>query len=109
MISPLYSVRDIKTGSYDAPFPSTNSDTARRYFGRVIEQVPLMREHPQDFELYQVGSFDNDSGKPISLENGCDYVCSGLDCIKNNQEIKPDEKPQTTFGDDSPVQSSSQS
>ena len=106
MIKNLYANRDIKTGSFDSPFDSTNDETAIRYFTRVIDAVPLIKSHPEDFTLNRVGSYDNESATLIPLENGCDYLCSGLDCIKNIQESSEDAQQTSKVGDDSPVQSS---
>lgn len=104
MKSRLYSVRDIKTGSFDAPFPSVNDETSKRYFAQVILAVPLMSKNPADFELHYVGDFDNDSSRLLPIE-ACQFVCTGLECVKNIQDNSSDET--SKVGDDSPVQSGS--
>lgn len=103
----LYAIRDIKTDSYDSPFDSVNQETAKRYFARVLQHVPLMSEHPEDFTLHYIGEYTPASAQ-LTPHGTIQYICSGLDCVKNTQEIDPNGKSQqsTKIGDDSSIQSS---
>lgn len=103
MINKLYSIRDIKTDSYDSPFDSTNDATAKRFFSRILTNVPIMQDHPQDFTLHQVGTFDSTSGQITPLP-AVQFLASGLDCVKTLKE-SPDETSKVS--NDTPIQPSS--
>ncbi len=104
MIKPTYSIRDQKTQEFLHPITSVNEETAVREFYNTLEQVPLMRTHPKDFDLYYLGSFDTDSGilNPVPAVQ---FIISGLDCIKSIQQTEPTDET-SKVGDDSPIQPS---
>lgn len=103
MINNLYAIHDKKLNSFDTPFSSENDATAKRLFTRFIERVPLMAEHPEDFTVHFLGHQNADSGilTPITPVQ---YVCSGLDCKKPQQQATTNEK--TKVSDDSSIQPS---
>lgn len=75
-------VRDIKSNLFDRPFFVQSVGSARRSFGDEVmrEDVNnILYKHPHDFELYQLGVYDDetgtfDCGTPIQLAVGSDYV-----------------------------------
>lgn len=103
MIKPIYSVRDQKQQEYLHPICTTNESTAIREFYSTLEQVPLMRTHPKDFDLYHIGQHDTETGI-ITPNLAVQFIISGLDCIKHIQEPTQDET--SKVGDESPVQPS---
>lgn len=109
MLINLYSIRDIKTDLFEAPYASVNDATAKRYFQRIAQQIPTIQQNPSDFTLHHVGYF-NDANGEIDKLITVQYITSGLDCLKSNQQEEPD-APQTEseISDDSPIQSSTES
>lgn len=75
-------VRDIKANLYDRPFYAQSVGSAVRSFGdEVVREDPnnMLHKHPYDFELYQLGTYDDetgtfDCGTPKQLAVGSDYV-----------------------------------
>lgn len=60
---PVCSVRDSKTG-FLAPAIDLNCDAAERAFGHAISRSPdVLGTCPSDFDLYQIGWFNTDSGE----------------------------------------------
>lgn len=65
----LFAIRDTKGNFYGAPFTQHSTVDAERTF------MKLRREHnsninlyPQDFDLYHVGNYDNQTGKIQALD-----------------------------------------
>nr|UXQ88062.1 MAG: nonstructural protein [Microvirus sp.] len=94
----LYSVQDIKLKSFDSPFPSANDDTAMRLFRRMVENIPTMKDNPEDFKLYNIGAYDLDTGEllPSTLQ----YTCSGLDLV-NKPATEPSHETSKVSNDPS--------
>ena len=56
----LYSIRDNKAGFF-SPREDINNDTAVRNFAYAINNNELMMFRPSDYDLYFVGTFDEES------------------------------------------------
>lgn len=62
-VDSIYSIFDTCSLSYDAPFLSVNDGTAIRYVkDALIMRDSLLRRHPEDYQLYKLGSLDKSSG-----------------------------------------------
>ena len=59
----MYTLRDLKVGAWQFPFPAVNDDTALRAIKHRIASEPdsLYATFPADYELYYIGIFNNDS------------------------------------------------
>lgn len=76
----VVSVRDSAVNSYMQPFFVPAVGAAVRSFGdEVCRKESPMCGHPDDYELFELGSFDDETGKfvnlpePRSLTRGKDY------------------------------------
>lgn len=76
----IYTIRDCKAEAYMAPFTFRNDGEAIRAFDDSIQKpgTPL-HDHPEDFTLFKVGSFNLETGAveamaPICLGNAKDFV-----------------------------------
>lgn len=61
----LYSVKDLKSARFGNPFSSFNDEVAIRDFTTLCKDKNpnnLCGIYPEDFDLYCVGSFDEDTG-----------------------------------------------
>lgn len=66
----VVSVRDVAVESFSPPFTVVSLGLAIRMFGDECGKADSpMFAHPEDFSLYHVGSFDEVSGRLISLDN----------------------------------------
>lgn len=66
MIVQLFSVYDRKAAIYLAPFVARSEVDAMRQISasfkdQAMQQTPI-GQHPEDFDLYHVGAFDDDIG-----------------------------------------------
>lgn len=64
---PMYCVRDTKVGFDPQIIIQANESAAVRGFKFLISNPEAMQgKFPEDYELYQVGEFDTDSGLIVS-------------------------------------------
>lgn len=77
----MFAVRDLKAGTYGQPFALSNRQVAMRTFTTwVSNPESFFSKFPHDFELYQVGNFDQVSGRLITFDLP-DYVCRASDLV----------------------------
>ena len=77
---PVYSYRD-KLNNFGAPIVESNELTAVRGFKMQMNNPNgLMNFQPTDFDLYQIGEFDPESGSLIPLKVPV-LVASGVNMI----------------------------
>lgn len=64
MIRKLYAVRDVKVETFFPPFVQMNQLEAQRTFLDMCrdERTPIS-QHPEDYVLYEIGTFDNETGE----------------------------------------------
>lgn len=63
----VYSIFDSKSKSFQRPFYMLNNYTAIRAFSDLVNTDGQMESrHPQDFSLYEIGTFDDQTAETIS-------------------------------------------
>lgn len=80
MKSPIYAIFDSKGGRYSPPFVDINDATALRGFAEAINNNEHFRYSPADYALYNLGDFDNESGK-IVVNEPITFMCNGASVI----------------------------
>jgi len=66
----MYAVLDTKMGMYQQPFFQANNLTALRTFqDNVQEPGSRLAKHADDYCLYEIGQFDDETGELRSVEN----------------------------------------
>ena len=76
----LISIKDSKAETWSVPAGTDNKATALRDFGTLVaDGRTIVGQHPSDFDLYVVGSFDLSTGLvesriPEHLANGSDFA-----------------------------------
>lgn len=66
MILKLVTLKDIKTGAYQAPTAVAHLGAAIRAFEDGIKSPNKdtdIARHPEDFELYELGTYNDENGK----------------------------------------------
>jgi len=82
MIQKVFCVRDVKAMAMLQPFFSVASGSAQRAFGdAVLDGKSPIAMHPEDYILYEVGSFDDNSGELIAL--------SPIKMLNSGSDFKP--------------------
>lgn len=67
----MYSIRDSKTEIFSYPFNAKTHGEAERNFSMLVnDKRPenLVNQFPQDYDLWYVADFDDQSGKIIPAE-----------------------------------------
>lgn len=84
----MYAVRDIKADAFMNPFPVNTPGMAERAFTDVVNDPnqPL-HKHPADYQLFEVGSFDEDTGLVAPIMEG-DKPCAPRLLVTALQVIK---------------------
>lgn len=74
----MYSVYDKRTGMYQAAFEATHPEYAKRRFSdSVCDPKSRIAQYPEDFELYETGKFEPETGK-ITYHEQFHYICNGV-------------------------------
>lgn len=70
MIHLMFSVYDRVSGLYSKPFYSMSENTAIRDFRTAArDDQSDIGKNPSDYSLHYVGSFDDQTGRVVGLEN----------------------------------------
>jgi len=60
----LFSIRDAKGEIYGSPFAKAHRGDAERAFSQLTaDPQSMVKQFPEDFSLYEVGLFDQSTGK----------------------------------------------
>ena len=75
----MFAVYDVKAAMYHTPYFAVNVAVGARIFrGACINQQTTLAANPEDFNLFHIGSFDDQSGavegKPEFIINGAAVV-----------------------------------
>ena len=63
----MYSVKDVMTGMFKAPVLMMNDNEAIRQFKTQANHIDLWKDNPGDFELWKIGTFEEENGEIHSL------------------------------------------
>lgn len=82
-----YSIFDKKANSFDTliQLDSDNREAAIRWFSMImsrddlVKTNPILARYPDDFDLYYVGCFDQESGEFFGKR---EYVCNAGELTK---------------------------
>ena len=62
MTANIYTVKDEMTGTFLNPNIIKTDEEALRIFKYQINNTPIWKDNPEDFSLYKVGNFDDETG-----------------------------------------------
>lgn len=64
-----FAVYDEITSLYGMPFQAYNNQDAMRIFHRAVQDPETnLNKHPQDYSLYFVAKYDNETGEYINIQ-----------------------------------------
>lgn len=70
-------VKDLAVGAFMRPFFVQSRGVANRSFADEVNNAESpMNKHPEDYELYELGSFDEESGRLAEHEDGAPVLLS---------------------------------
>lgn len=69
MTNKIYSIYDEKAEIFSTPFFSMNDNMAIRSFQDLAnDPSSTIYKHPEDYKLYELGEFEDQSGKTIPVD-----------------------------------------
>lgn len=78
----VVAVRDRAVDAFGQPFFVAALGEALRSFGDEVNRSDsVLNAHPEDYDLYELGSFDDVNGKLLPLDQPR-MVAVGKDCVK---------------------------
>jgi hypothetical protein len=81
MLLNVYSVFDVKAKAFAVPFFLNHHGLALRAFGDcVADSTTMLNKHPEDYMLYNLGEYDDNSGKLIPLDMP-EYMAKAVDFV----------------------------
>lgn len=90
-IAIIYAVRDELTGTFFTPIFLKGDNTlkqAERVFGEMVNNNPIWKNNPNDFGLYQIGTFNENTGI-IKNESNSEFtiekINSGVPYVRKEQ------------------------
>lgn len=70
MIKQIFALRDNQIGTFSPPFFETHEIEAKRGVQQALKQEgSKLKNHPGDFDLYLLGTYDDTSGKMTNTDN----------------------------------------
>lgn len=83
MILQVFSVWDEKGTVFSSPFFMANKGLAIRGFSDLVkDKSTRVAQHPEDYKLYLIGEFDDNSGQLVSDKP--EFLCHGSDFVDKN-------------------------
>lgn len=65
MTANIYTVKDELTNTFLNPAVIKSDDEAKRLFKYQVNNTPIWKDNPEDYSLYKVGTFDDNTGTII--------------------------------------------
>lgn len=93
----IQTVLDVKVGSFSNPYFVRSTEEGRRSFGDIwmsndpqYAQSNMVR-HPADFVLFEIGTFDDETGEiasqlPVAIAKGIDFVVNAPQATVSDAE-----------------------
>lgn len=88
MIQKMYSIRDSKAEIFHPPFFNLTHGQAERNFTELVnDEKSTLSKHPEDFDLYYVGEYDDMTGKIQALDTP-QHLCKAIQFKRTLQSVK---------------------
>lgn len=78
MVYGLYVMRDLKVGFLSPNVDSNDASAIRNFAHAIMSSQNVMHTHPQDFELYKLGTYETDTAE-IKLLDVRELIFEGKD------------------------------
>jgi len=84
----LYAIFDTATGVYEKPFFGQSDGEVKRSFMDIANDADHpIGKHPEDYSLYRLGNFDDNTGMVLNEENEC--LCTAHEIIASSRNPDP--------------------
>lgn len=82
----LFSIKDIKAGTFGRPMEGVNNVVVMRELGSVVngdKDKTILAKYPEDFQLYAVGEFNVDTA---AFDSKLEFVCNLNELVVNDNQ-----------------------
>jgi hypothetical protein len=84
----MYTIFDVASGAYMRPFFMPSDGQAKRAFKDISTDAEHeVGRHPEDYTLYKVGIFDDNSGEVMAFSP--EKIVTALACVSESRQITP--------------------
>lgn len=80
MLTGLYAIKDAKSTFMPCTVDVNDATAIRNFEHAVRQQDSILASHPNDFALYRVGSFDNETGT-VTAPIVPQFLCDAAQCL----------------------------
>lgn len=85
----FFAVKDLAVQAFMAPSPQMSTEAAIRSFkDQVNDGQSVLSKHPEDYELYRLSPWDEETGIFLPVDEGVSYlpvlVVRGVDVLKQS-------------------------
>lgn len=86
----VFAIYDIKAKTFGQPIFQLTEGTARRAFSDLVNDPSTQfNKYPDDFTLFQIGTYDDNSGELISVPDvGKKSLCNALEVLLETPPAK---------------------
>lgn len=85
MVKRIYAIRDTKAECFHNPFyQATHGEAERAFRTAVNDDKTTINKYPEDFDLYYLGEYDDNTGKMQPLDTPQHIIKAAL-CINKMQ------------------------
>lgn len=85
MLTKVYSIRDAKAEIFRSPFFKLTQGEAERDFRTLVnDEKSQVNMYPEDYDLYFLGEYDDNSGKIVALDTP-QHVIKAVNCLNTKQ------------------------
>lgn len=85
LVLKMYSVRDSKTEVFNSPFFNHTHGEAERNFRTLVnDEKSQPGMYPQDYDLYYLGEYDDQTGKLVPLDSP-QHIIQAIHLVKKVQ------------------------
>jgi len=89
MKTQLYAIFDTASGVYSKPlFARADGEVTREFQTLCTDAEHPYGQHPEDYSLYRLGIFDDQTGKLTNEENEC--LATGLELVSLSRNVNRD-------------------
>lgn len=81
----MYSIRDSKAEVFNLPFYKKTPGEAQRDFETLVNDgKSTVNQYPSDFDLYEIGHYDDNTGKVVPHDTPT-HVVKAIQLLKTQQ------------------------
>lgn len=80
MISGIYAIKDAKSTFMPCTVDVNDATAVRNFEYAVRLKDSILASHPNDFALFRVGSFDNETGT-VTASIVPEFLCDAAQCL----------------------------